>query len=88
MEVFFSLADARHKLAWWRQDYNHHRPHSSLADRTPAEFAEIPAVEQAKNGSTFKPVAGDHHLSYISSIVPVIRHQPNYAGRNLQFRAT
>ena len=39
VEVFFSVADARHKLAWWRQDYNHHRPHSSLADRTPAEFA-------------------------------------------------
>jgi putative transposase len=39
VEVFFTLADARHKLAVWRQDYNHHRPHSSLADRTPAEFA-------------------------------------------------
>ncbi len=39
VEVFFSLADARHKLALWRHDYNHHRPHSSLADRTPAEFA-------------------------------------------------
>lgn len=39
VEVFFSLADARHKLALWHQDYNHHRPHSSLADRTPAEFA-------------------------------------------------
>ena len=41
VEVFFSLADARHKLALWRQDYNHHRPHSSLADRTPAEFAAM-----------------------------------------------
>jgi putative transposase len=39
VEVFFGLADARHKLALWRQDYNHHRPHSALADRTPAEFA-------------------------------------------------
>jgi len=39
VEVFFSVADARHKLALWRQDYNYHRPHSSLADRTPAEFA-------------------------------------------------
>jgi putative transposase len=39
VEAFFTLADARHKLALWRQDYNHHRPHSSLADRTPAEFA-------------------------------------------------
>ena len=39
VEAFFSVADARHKLALWRQDYNYHRPHSSLADRTPAEFA-------------------------------------------------
>ena len=41
VEVFFTLADARRKLALWHHDYNHHRPHSSLADRTPAEFAAI-----------------------------------------------
>ena len=37
--IFFDLADAREKLERWRQDYNEHRPLSSLADRTPAEFA-------------------------------------------------
>jgi putative transposase len=41
VEVFFTLADARCKLALWHHDYNHHRPHSALADRTPAEFAAI-----------------------------------------------
>jgi transposase InsO family protein len=41
VEVFFSLADARRKLAIWLDDYNHHRPHSALADRTRAEFAAI-----------------------------------------------
>jgi Integrase core domain len=41
VEVFFTLADARHKLGLWRHDYNHHRPHSALADRTPNEFATI-----------------------------------------------
>ena len=41
VEVFFSLVDARRKLALWLHDYNHHRPHSALADRTPAEFAAI-----------------------------------------------
>ena len=40
VEVFFSLADARNKLALWREDYNHHRPHSALGDRTPASFAD------------------------------------------------
>lgn len=44
VEVFFSLADARRKLYLWRQDYNHHRPHSALDDRTPASFAATYAV--------------------------------------------
>ena len=35
VEVFFTLADARRKLHLWRRDYNHHRPHSALDDRTP-----------------------------------------------------
>ena len=41
VEVFFTLADARRKLALWRHDYNHHRPYSAIADRTPNEFATI-----------------------------------------------
>ena len=40
-EVFFNLGDAREKLERWRRDYNHKRPHSALADRTPQEFAEV-----------------------------------------------
>jgi putative transposase len=39
VEIFFTLADARRKLHLWQRDYNHPRPHSALADRTPAEFA-------------------------------------------------
>jgi putative transposase len=50
VEVFFSLADARHKLALWFEDYNHRRPHSSLADRTPAEFAKL--LSGGKDGDT------------------------------------
>jgi putative transposase len=41
VEVFFSMTDARRKLALWQHDYNYHRPHSALADRTPAEFAAV-----------------------------------------------
>ncbi len=33
-------ADARDKIEQWRDDYNRHRPHSSLGDLTPVEFAE------------------------------------------------
>ena len=36
---FENLADARRKIECWRQDYNQARPHSSLAYRTPEEFA-------------------------------------------------
>jgi putative transposase len=54
-EIFFDLADARQKLEHWRSDYNERRPHSSLADRTPAEFARearersftLPIVDKA-----------------------------------------
>jgi len=36
--VFVSLADARRKIEMWRIDYNEHRPHSSLGNRSPEEM--------------------------------------------------
>ena len=36
---FLSLEDAKLKIADWREDYNKVRPHSSLGDKTPEEFA-------------------------------------------------
>ncbi len=41
VELLFSLTDAQNKLARWRKDFNGTRPHSSLADRTPSEFAAL-----------------------------------------------
>lgn len=38
-ELFLSLVDARQKLEAWRRDYNEHRPHSSIGNLTPIEFA-------------------------------------------------
>ena len=37
---FLSLADACDKIELWRQDYNSNRPHSSLDNLTPLEFAK------------------------------------------------
>ena len=37
---FLSLDDACDKIEQWRQDYNEFRPHSSLEDLTPNEFAK------------------------------------------------
>jgi putative transposase len=39
-QVFGNLSDASRKLEVWRVDYNTARPHSSIDDMTPAEFAE------------------------------------------------
>ena len=47
VEWFSSLEDARQKLAKFREHYNHERPHSALADRTPAAFA---ALHERKKG--------------------------------------
>ena len=41
VEWFSSLDDAGLKLAKFREHYNHQRPHSALADRTPADFAAL-----------------------------------------------
>ena len=41
--LFFSLADAKKKLEAWRHDYNDCRPHGSLNDLTPNEFARSKA---------------------------------------------
>ena len=38
--VFVSLHDAREKIEAWRIDDNAHRPHGSLGNVTPREFAE------------------------------------------------
>lgn len=38
-ELFFSIEDARRKLETWRIDYNTNRPHSSLGDMSPREYA-------------------------------------------------
>jgi putative transposase len=36
---FTSMQDAREKIEDWRVDYNEHRPHTSLGNQTPREFA-------------------------------------------------
>jgi len=38
--LFSSLTDAKDVLKDWKEDYNHHRPHSSLGNLTPQEFAQ------------------------------------------------
>ncbi len=39
-EIFVNLDAARRRLLEWKHDYNELRPHSSLGDSSPKEFAE------------------------------------------------
>ena len=38
LQWFLNLEDLQQALTTWRDDGNHHGPHSSLADVPPAEF--------------------------------------------------
>ena len=38
-EIFRNGKEAQTIVEAWRQEYNNHRPHSSLSRLTPAEFA-------------------------------------------------
>lgn len=47
--LFDSLRHARHLVAVWRDDFNNHRPHSSLAGLTPNEYANRSKKDQNLN---------------------------------------
>lgn len=53
-QVFVSLHDARQKIEAWRIDYNEHRPHGSLGDLTPQEFAEQAVQTGLQDASNFQ----------------------------------
>lgn len=42
-----SVADARAKASWFRREYNHVRPHSSLGYATPSKLS---AARETKKG--------------------------------------
>jgi putative transposase len=53
---FASLTEARQIIESWRHEYNESRPHRSLGDRTPSEFACQIAL---KSDLTVSPTAGN-----------------------------
>ena len=48
-ELFLTLHDARCKLTEWKRDYNKVRPHTSLGDISPSEFADRWISNQPQN---------------------------------------
>lgn len=57
----WNLSDARSTIEAWRVDYNEQRPHSSLGDRTPNEFAKVLADLRALN-QPFGRLGGNDNL--------------------------
>ena len=44
--LFSSLTEARHHITLWKEDYNVTRPHSSLGNLTPCEYAQNQHLQQ------------------------------------------
>ena len=66
-EIFDSLADARRKLALWRYDYNHVRPHSSLGNQTPTEARRaLELLDGTALGALARPETDDYQTQGLS----------------------
>jgi len=53
-QLFYDLADARAKIEAWRIDYNENRPHRSLNQLTPVEFARNYGNQLTENHETVR----------------------------------
>ena len=56
---FTSMQDAREKIEAWRVDYNEHRPHTSLGNETPREFAAQWGAISDREGGSFLTILLD-----------------------------
>jgi putative transposase len=76
--LFSSLTEAREKITAWKEDYNRNRPHTSLGNLTPQEFAlksrlETKAARGQKSTDGFSQrleesrVSGHRSLSVLST---------------------
>ena len=59
-ELFSSLTEASTILEEWRQEYNEHRPHSSLGYRTPGEYARL-CNPHLRSGIALTPMGIANH---------------------------
>lgn len=73
--VFLSLDDARRKIERWRIAYNHERPHSSLGNLTPEEFAAKNRMSSASARTAWP--AADQELARAVQGAPASDPKPN-----------
>ena len=76
VEVFLDATDAQRKLNQWRSDFNQNRPHSSLADRTPAEFAGVAAGGRFALPTVDKVVSAANQGSAVAGQKPPALDRP------------
>jgi putative transposase len=60
-ELFDSLHDARRKLARWRYDYNHVRPHSALGNLPPAQARRALELVEGSAPGALAPQQSDEY---------------------------
>ncbi len=66
-ELFYSVKEAKVIVEDWRMEYNHHRPHSSLGYKTPAEFAALCIASAAPTAPLQQCTAGQGDKPLIAS---------------------
>lgn len=71
VEIFRSMGEVHGKLGAWRQDYNLHRPHSSIGYLTPLEFAARSRRSPSPSPRMNRPESGGvKGASALDSAVP------------------
>ena len=77
VEVFFDVNDARTKLERWQADFNHNRPHSSLQDQTPDDFAAAAADQPFALPTVDKAVStAGQGFAYAGQKTPALDRPP------------
>ncbi|MGH2834257.1 MAG: IS3 family transposase, partial [Solirubrobacteraceae bacterium] len=75
VEQFSCLAEAKVLVEDWREDYNHHRPHSALAMKSPVRFARAWRVRQNTVAVSLRSPYG---LTPRDSDTPNLQHNNNH----------
>jgi putative transposase len=63
---FMSMEDAREKVEEWRRDYNQNRPHSSLGNVPPEEYATLNSAPAAGKSRPEKANVNDSQIIFLT----------------------